>query len=258
MTRHDGVVAGVVVTCTAVAAALFLSPSPSYADHVEDPSAQELSDRAQEALREAKSVHLEFKDESPGVDTSSTRPASMDLALDQDGNCAGSMEMGSDGGSVEIVKQGDEVWMKPDADFWKAQIPGAEGEAAAELFKNRYIHGSTSDALLKGMADTCDLDAFQDEVTEDDSTGTEPLKKGAETTVDGDKVIPVSSVKDGTTTTLYITTDSDHHLVKATEKGDDTDLTMAFTDYDEPVPSETPSADDSIDVSKLQSELEKI
>lgn len=250
-----GAVGGVAV-CTAAAVALFLSPTPAYADHVEDPSARELSDRAQEALRETKSVRLTLTDKSAGTETSSTQPTSMDLALDQDGDCAGSLEMGSDGGSVEIVKQDDEVWMKPDADFWKAQIPGAEGEAAAELFKNRYIHGSTSDALLKGMADTCDLNAFQDGLT-DDSDG-KSLKKGDETTVDGDSVVPVSQTGDGETTTLYITTDSDHHLVRATTKGDGSDITMTFTDYDEPVPSETPSADDSIDVSKLQNELEKI
>lgn len=45
---------------------------------------------------------------------------------------------------------------------------------------------------------------------------------------------------------------------KSLKKGDGSDITMTFTDYDEPVPSETPSADDSIDVSKLQSDLEKI
>ncbi|UUU31386.1 hypothetical protein JIX56_16565 [Streptomyces sp. CA-210063] len=259
MPSHAGRAAvGAVAVCTAAAAALFLSPTPAYADHVDDPSAQELSDRAQEALQDAKSVRLALTDKSAGTETSSTQPTSMDLALDQDGNCAGSLDMGRDGGSVEIVKQDDEVWMKPDADFWKAQIPGAEGEAAAELFKNRYIHGSTSDALLKGMADTCDLNAFQEGLTDDDSDEAAPLKKGDETTVDGDEVVPVSQTEDGETTTLHITTDSDHHLVKATTKGDGSDITMTFTDYDEPVPSETPSADDSIDVSKLQSELEKI
>ncbi|KUO21733.1 N-acetyltransferase [Streptomyces dysideae] len=84
---------------------------------------------------------MKLTDRSAATRTSRTQPTSMDLALDRDGNCVGTMEMGSDGGSVEIVKRGEEVWMKPDTAFWKAQVPGGEGDEVAELFKNRYIHG---------------------------------------------------------------------------------------------------------------------
>jgi hypothetical protein len=151
-----------------------------------------------------------------------------DLSLDQDGNCVGSMEMGAGGGSVEIVKQGDEVWMKPDAAFWKAQVPGGQGDAVAELFKNLphsrlrssggtpIIHGSTNDAMLKGMADTCDLNSFQQEV----DTGSSDAGK--------------------------------------LSKGDGTDMTLSFSDYGKPVPSKTPPADETVDVGKLQDELQSI
>jgi hypothetical protein len=243
-------------TCTAVAAALLFSPVPSLADDADDLTAQELSDKAKESLRKAKSVHLKLTDDSADARTSTTEPTSMDLALDQDGNCAGSMEMGSDGGSVEIVKRGEEVWMKPDAAFWKTQVPGGQGEEIAKLFKDRYIHGSTSDAMLKGMADTCDLGSFQEEVTGDEEAE-RTLKKGDETKVDGTKTVPLTYKEDGTTTTLYVTTNSPHRLVKATETGGDEDMTLTFTDYDKPVPSKTPSADDSVEVSKLQGELQE-
>ncbi|MEV0176690.1 hypothetical protein AB0I00_36970 [Streptomyces sp. NPDC050803] len=191
-----------------------------------------------------------------------------DLALDRKGNCVGTMEMGSDGGSVEIVKQGDEVWMKPDTAFWKAQVPGAEGDAVAELFKNLphsqlrssggtpIIHGSTDDALLKGMADTCDLNNFQRDVGTD--PGTIDLTKGEETTRDDTKVIPLRGEVDGTRTTLYVTSDTPHRLVEATQRGGGTDLTLTLTDYDEPVPSGTPSPDETIDVGKLQDELQSV
>ncbi len=48
----------------------------------------------------------------------------MDLALDRRGDCVGTYRMGSDGGTFEIVKRGDEVWMKADWDYWKNQLPG--------------------------------------------------------------------------------------------------------------------------------------
>lgn len=250
---------------TVSAAALLLSPlspvSPlsavaplATADDGDDLSAKELAQQAKDNLLDAESVRLKLTDHSAGVDTSSTQPTSMDLALDRDGNCVGTMRMGSNGGSVEIVKQGEEVWMKPDTAFWKSQVPGAQGDAVAELFKNRYVHGSTNDAMLKGLADTCDLNNFQKDLDTETSGGT-PLTKGDGTKVDGTDVIPLNGTEDGKRITLYVTSDSPHRLIRATEKGAGTDTALTFTDYDEPVPSKTPAAKDSVDVGKLQEEL---
>jgi len=245
------------VTCTTAATALLFPPALSLADDGNGPSAQELADKAEETFAKAKSVHLNLMDKSVYASASSTQPTSLDLSLDQDGNCAGSMRMGSNGGSVKIVVRDNQVWMKPDAAFWKAQVPGGQGQAAAEIFKNRYIHGSTTDILLKGMADTCDLDSFQQQAT--GGTGApRTLKKGAETKVEGAKVIPLTHVEGGTTTTFYVSTDSDHHLVQATETGGDTDLALTFSDYNKPVPSATPSAAESVDITKVRNELETL
>lgn len=244
-----------VLICAAASAALLLSPGLVAAGDADDLSARELAGQAKDNLLDAKSVHLKLTDRSADTRTSKTQPTSMDLSMDQDGNCVGSMKMGSGGGSVEIVKQGAEVWMKPDTAFWKSQVPGGQGDAVAELFKNRYIHGSTSDAMLKGMADTCDLTSFQEEVEGDGSEET-PLKKGEETTVDGTKVIPLTGTEDGKKAVLYVTSDSPHQLVRATQRGDGTNTTLTFTDYDKPVPTTTPSADESVDVGKLQEELQ--
>ncbi|MFF7274498.1 hypothetical protein [Streptomyces griseorubiginosus] len=251
-----------VLIATAAGAALLLSPglvplapglSPVAA--ADDPSARELADQAKKNLLDAESVRLRLTDRSAGTRTSRTQPVSMDLALDQDGNCAGTMRMGSGGGSVEIVKRGAEVWMKPDIAFWKAQVPGGQGDAVAELLKNRYLHGSTRDAMLKGLADTCDLTSFQKDVTAD-SSDAERLTKGAETKVDGTDVIPLKGTSEGKRVVLYVTSDTPHRLVRATQKGDGTDMTLSFSDYGRPVPSKTPSADESVDVNRLRDELQ--
>lgn len=241
----------------AVSATLLLAPA-AVATAGDDPTAQELADEAEDNLLDAKSVHLTLTDRSPGTETSRTQPTSMDLAMDRDGNCVGTMEMGSDGGSVEIVKRGEEVWMKPDTAFWKAQVPGGDGEAAAELFKNRYIHGSTNDALLKGMADTCDLSNFQRDVGTGSSPEETSLKKGEETTRDATKVIPLEGELDGARTTLYVTSGTPHRLVEVEQQGKDIDVKLTFSEYNKPVPSETPSADDTVDVGRLQEELQSV
>ena len=245
------------LVCTAASAALLLSPALAPVAAADGPSARELVDEAKENLLDAQSVHLELTDRSTDTKKSGTQPASMDLALDRDGNCAGSLEMGSDGGSVEIVKRGEEVWLKPDAAFWKAQVPGGQGDAVAELFKNRYLHGSTRDAMLRGMADTCDLTSFQKDV-DADSSDAGRLTKGAETKVDGTKVVPLKGTSGGKRAVLYVTSDAPHRLVRATQKGGGADMTLTFSDYGEPVPSKTPSADESVDVGKLQEELQGV
>ncbi|CAL9537469.1 hypothetical protein SUDANB96_04188 [Streptomyces sp. enrichment culture] len=238
----------------AVSASLLLAPA---AAAQEDPSARELVDQARDNLLDAESVRLKLTDRDASTSTSRTRPASMDLALDRDGNCSGSMRMARGGGSVEIVKQAEEVWMKPDTAFWKAQVPGGQGDAVAELFKNRWIHGSTRDAMLKGMADTCDLTKFQDDVGAggDGATG---VKRGDRTERDGTEVYPLTGKDDGKNVTMYVTADTPHRIVEITQRGAGTDMTVAFEDYGEPVPSKTPPPEESVDVDKLQQQLQGV
>lgn len=243
--------------CAAASAALLLAPGLAAAGDADGLSGQELAEQAKDNLLDTESVHLKLTDRGADTSTSRTQPISTDLSLDQDGNCTGSMRMGSGGGKVDIVKQGDEVWLKPDAAFWKAQVPGGQGDAAAELFKDRYIHGSTNDAMLKGMADTCDLTSFQQEI-DTDSSDAGQLTKGDETTVDGTKVIPLKGWSGDKYAVLYVTSDSPHRLVQATQKGDGTDMALSFSDYGKPVPSKTPSADETVDVGKLQEELQSV
>ena len=96
-----------VLIATAAGAALLLSPglvplAPGLAPvaAADDPSARELADQAKKNLLDAESVRLKLTDRSAGTRTSRTQPVSMDLALDQDGNCAGTMRMGSGGAAA--------------------------------------------------------------------------------------------------------------------------------------------------------------
>lgn len=247
--KHAWGAAACTATCTA--AALLVAPAVALAD-TEDLSAQEISDKAERELLDAKSVHLRL--EQKGTDTDSDDPASMDLTLDQDDNCVGSLRMADDGGRMELIKRGERVWMKPDLAFWKSQLPDGQAEAVAEVIGDRYLYGTTDDALLKDMAGVCDLNTIQDEVKDktDDHTA---LRKGEVTKVDGTSAIPVSGRVDGKNTTLYVATEGTPYLVRATEKGGGTDSTLTLGDYDKPVPSKTPSDGDSVDVSQLQDQV---
>ncbi|POX59337.1 hypothetical protein C3492_32605 [Streptomyces sp. Ru62] len=218
------------------------------------PSARALAEEARRNLLRARSVHLKFTDHRASADR--TAPASLELTLDRSGNCVGKLVMGADGGSVALVKRGDQVWMKPDTAFWKAQLPGSRGDTVAARLKNRYLHGSTKDTVLRAMSGTCDLTAFQKEAAAESSPHT-TLTKGEETKVDGTKVIPLTGTEhSGKKITLYVTSAGPHRLVRATRQGPGTDQDLTFTGYDEPVPSATPAPAQSVDISELQRELE--
>ncbi|WP_425825127.1 hypothetical protein [Streptomyces fractus] len=236
--------------------ASLLSAGPAVADDgdAKDQSAQELAEAAKKELLDAKSVHLTMRNSADDRDTRT--PALVDLRLDEKGNCNGELRMGTggaEGGRVDLVKRGDEVWLKPDATFWKTQLPGRSGELAAELIGDRYVHGTTDDPLLEGLSGTCDLDSFRGRLKDGSDRATkDELTKGDQKKVAGTEVVPLTSGNSKDRITLYVTADEPHRLVRATEKGSAESLSMTLTDYGKPVPKKTPSADDSIDVSDLR------
>ncbi|MDR3079604.1 MAG: hypothetical protein LBV60_01520 [Streptomyces sp.] len=247
----------IATTCTATAATaalLFSSGTSALAETGGNPSPRQLADQAREGLRKADSVRLKYVDRSPETATNFTRPAALNIALDRYGNCTGVMTMGAHGGTVKIVKHGEDVWLKPDETFWKVELPGEQGAHAAQVFKNRYIHGPASDNLLKGVAAICNLKALQQGTT---ASPPRSLKAGPETTLNGTRVIPLISRTGSTTSTLYVTADAPHRLYRAAQKGPDMDLSLTFTDYGKPVPSQTPPASQTLDVSKFRSELQQ-
>ncbi|MEB8344193.1 hypothetical protein [Streptomyces endophyticus] len=243
------------VAAAFVCASLFSAgPALADSDDAKDKSAQELADAAKKELLDAKSLHLTMKNDADDRDTRT--PALIDLRLDENGNCTGELRMGTGGakgGSVDLVKRGDEVWIKPDAIFWKTQLPGRSGELAAELIGDRYVHGTTDDPMLDGLSGTCDLDSFRKRLKDGSDRATkDDLTKGDQKKVAGTEVVPLTSGDSKERSTLYVTADAPHRLVRATEKGSGESLSMTLTDYGKPVPKKTPSADDSVDVSDLR------
>ncbi|MER5179520.1 hypothetical protein ABT009_14315 [Streptomyces sp. NPDC002896] len=239
-----------VTSCTtALVAVPLCSPAAtaSAQDGIEDLSAQEIIDKALDAFTSAQSLRVTGTDKS--ADLGPDDPSSLDLFLDRDGDCNASVQF-KDGSTAMLVKRGDEIWLKGDDAYWKTEFPGDQGERAAELFKNRYAHGSASDAELKDLAGVCDLETIQKQAAEEARESTN-LRKGDPTTVDGTPTIPVLSTEDGLTHTVYVATEGKPYPLKKTKKGNGTDVTGTFKDYNKPVPSETPSADESVDISKL-------
>ncbi|MFD5875531.1 hypothetical protein [Streptomyces sp. NPDC060322] len=233
--------------CAAVVALAVTTGTAAHADDdFESLTAQQIADRSRDALLGARSLHLRAQGDLGEGRT----PMTIDLTLDRAGNCAGDIELGKGKGTVEIVKRGDDVWVKPDADFWENQVP-IGGETFESILDGRYLKGEVSDSRLRPAVSACDLDTYRDLVSENADPAEGTLTKGEVTTVDGVRTVPVTRTDDSRTTTAYVDTEGAHHPVRITLRGDSADAAVDLSRFDRPVPTATPSPDETVDVSTL-------
>ncbi|MFI5772315.1 hypothetical protein ACIA74_28075 [Streptomyces sp. NPDC051658] len=209
-------------------------------------SAQQIADRSRDALLSARSLHLSMR----GDLGDSAPPMTLELTLDRDGNCNGSVDLGHSQGSVRIVKRGDQVWVKPDANFWKNQVPGG-GSAFAAILNGRYMKGSATDPRLRSLADGCDLDTFQKLVGDNADNDRGTLNKGRKTTLGGAPVVPLTRMRDGRTLTMYVAATGKPYPLRITIRGGGADAVVGFSAFDKPVPTTTPPPDQTYDISAL-------
>ncbi|MEU9097810.1 hypothetical protein [Streptomyces sp. NPDC048361] len=241
--------AAVCSTVCSVAALLALAGAAgAHADDTGSLTAQQIAQRSRAALLGATSLHMTAKGDL-GTSGAST---SFDLTLDRAGNCRGSVSLGPQG-SVQIVKRGSDVWLKPDAAFWKNEVPG-RGAALAQLVGDRYLKGTTDDPVLRNSTDVCDLDTFRQSLTGATQQPNAGLIKGKPAKVDGIAVIPVTGTQQGRTVTLDVAAAGTPYPVRITvaKAGAKTpDATVRFDGFDKPVPTATPPAAQSVDISGL-------
>ncbi|MFI6768342.1 hypothetical protein [Streptomyces sp. NPDC050355] len=242
--------AGAVATGAAAA-----TPGPDGEGDLAGKTAQQISDDALDQLIAAKSLRLRT--------LTTAGPTRLDISLDQGGNCAGAISKGTLG-RVEIIKRGDQVWMKPDAAFWKNQFPGAEGTEAAAKYKDTFLHGTTRDAFLQSVSAACDLTAFQKSAagTDEPPTNTpspsvtSTLTKGRPTVHEGTRVLPVIRKFDGAVQTLYVAVKGKPYPLKLTTEIDHETGTILLSNYDRPVPAKTPAPGDTVDIAVFEDMLQ--
>lgn len=240
------------ITCTTAAAAADTSDGGE--GNLANKSAQQIADDALQQLVGAQSLRLRTQ--------TSADPTKLDLTLDRAGNCTGAISKG-ESGSVELIKRGNQVWMKPDAAFWKGQLPGKPGEEAAAKYENTFLHGTTKNSFLRNLSAACDLKAFQKSAStpEKPSSGhsstpshapSVSLTKGRPTTEEGTRVLPVIKKAKGAVQTLYVAIDGKHYPRKLTAELNHRSGVILLSNYDTPVSTKTPAPGDTADISVLE------
>ncbi|MCX4747449.1 hypothetical protein OG455_18310 [Kitasatospora sp. NBC_01287] len=212
------------------------APTPAGPD-LSKMTGNQIEKQASDALGKATSLKLD------AVGTDSGDSIEMHLSLDTTGDCSGSIAMGSKG-SFQILSTPQQTWIQPDAKFWTT-MGGAHGAEAAELFKGRWMTGSKDDPDLKSLAESCNLTQFTGDMNQD---GDQATKTGADT-VNGQPTVTLHiKSTDGTSGDMWVAAQGTPYPLKANT----TNGKLAFSNFDQPVVVQAPSADQVIDISKLK------
>ncbi|MFD6289698.1 hypothetical protein [Streptomyces sp. NPDC060205] len=193
----------------------------------------EIADRAVKATSNASSLRMK----GDIVDDDGSR-IDLDMALDKKGRCAGTMS--ADGqGEAQLMKTGDTLYMKYDEKFLRAQdedAPKEETDQVVAMLAGKWTKMSAKGADAKDIAGFCDLDTVLADFEDVSSDAT----RGRTTTVDGTPAI-VLHEKDGKdTSTLSVATEGKPYLLKVVNKSAKDPGTVVFSDFETPVPAETP------------------
>lgn len=207
----------------------------------------QIAERALDATTGASSVRMKgdiADDESSGTIT-------LDMALDKNGECAGTMSMGGQG-KADLIKVGDTVYMKYDEAFLRAQGKGesaSDTDAAVALLAGKWTKMAATGKDAKDIAGFCDLDTVLSGA-EDGKGSTSATTKGATAAVDGTPAV-ILHEKDGSESyTMYVATEGKPYLLQIDSLTGKDKGSVTFTDYNEPVPAKKP-AGTILDLDKL-------
>ncbi|MER5349478.1 hypothetical protein ABT093_03980 [Kitasatospora sp. NPDC002551] len=206
-------------------------------------SAEEIQKQAKDALAGATSVKV--------VGTiGGAEKMTLDLAVDTQGQCKGTITMPGTG-KFELLGDGKQVYLKPDAEFLtNVAGGGADGAKAAELLKGRYIAGVQDDPEMKELTTACNLKELTRSFVEDGKST--DLTKGSAGTVNGAKTFSVKSKNSsGDEIVLHVATEGTPYPLRLEKTGKDGGQ-ADFTEINKPLTIQAPPADQIIDYSMFK------
>ncbi|MEU9128169.1 hypothetical protein AB0D08_08660 [Kitasatospora sp. NPDC048540] len=215
------------------------SADPSAPNGVESLAPREIVDKSVQALKESHSVHV------AGQVSSAGSAVTIDLAMDGDAHCAGSMSLDGEGG-FGVVQLGEQLWIKPDQTFLETH----GGPAIAALVGDKYLRTTTANTDFADVGSLCDLNTIADLIGTDNG----PLGQGSRTTVDGTPVVTVQTTQGDSPGTLYVAVQGRPYPVRLETNGGSEGGRLDFKDFGAQVAATAPPADRTLDLDELQRE----
>ena len=173
---------------------------------------------------------------------SSGSSISLDIQASAYGECTGTIGIGD--GTAEVLATGGENWYRPDEAFWRQQAPD-DADAIIAAVGDKWVIDSDA-----SFSQFCDLEAFFDNIFKDEADGGAYKTTGTDE-VDGQQVVKVEQSDEDGSSVGYVLVEGDHYLLKIERTEGEDPGKLEFSEFDEDVEVEAPSADEAVDPSTL-------
>jgi hypothetical protein len=209
------------------------SSSAAPSNGVAAKSADQILSTAIAAAEAAKSVHVS------GSIKSGKQSIGLDLSIVQGKGATGTISEGS--ASFKLVESGGSFYMQPDQAFL---LKFAHTKAAADLFKGKWLKGSSTDANFASFGELTSIKTLMGSLTQAHGT----LSKGSTSTLSGQPVIALNSSKGGT---MYVATTGKPYPLQVSKNSGGQSGKVTFSDYNKAFPITAPT--NSINIDQLTS-----
>jgi hypothetical protein len=175
-----------------------------------------------------------------GLYTESEGTFDIDLAVDADGNCTGTI--GAKGGTARVLRVDGEQYLKGSLGFWTATDGAAMARKIQKEVGSRWVKVSEQD---RDFDELCSLEDLTRSMNETFTDG-ELLNRGTVTDT-GRRLVQLRSDDDGGYTTVRIDVDAPHLPADVTTAGSSHGR-LSFSDFDEPLELTVPADKDVLDM----------
>ncbi|MET7615843.1 hypothetical protein [Streptomyces sp. NPDC005408] len=205
-------------------------------------SGPKIANKAFKATKTATSVTVDFAART----TDGNLKAYM--SIDSKGDCKGTLSTGETG-TAELIRIGDNAYMRFDEAFLRSQNEGGSPEETAavlKMLKGRWVKSDASSPDDKEQLEFCELKTFLGQFEE----GFNLMRRGETTTVNGQKALTLTEKDGATSYKVYVATEGEPYVLKVEQKGGEEPGTITFSKFNKPVGATKPAAKDIVDLDK--------
>ncbi|MCZ0981192.1 hypothetical protein O1L60_25580 [Streptomyces diastatochromogenes] len=184
------------------------------------------------------------------------QPLGIDFAVNDKDECTGLIKI--EDGAAELRRLDHITYLKGDEAFWRASMTSQgmsepQISATIELIKGRWLKIAPGQAGSQDLGGVCDLKSLLSDLDKDKAQR-RGLTRGPDAKVDGTPVATLVKKKpNGETTTVSVSERGRTYILKMVKAGGDEPGALVLSDYDKPVDVKVPPADETVDLSKLDS-----
>lgn len=172
----------------------------------------------------------------------------VDVTATTSGDCTGTMKSASSGGTAEILRVGETVYIRADEAFWNASTGDPTTTTLIlGVIGDKWV---AENSLLESTEAFCDLDEFLERDGREDATAT----RVGTSSIGGQETVQVELAEGSQREVLDVRVEEPHYLMRIEESEVDR---FEFSDFDKDVAIEKPGSGEIFDLQRYLDTIQK-